>query len=186
MNVVPTDLPGVVIIEPKVFGDVRGFFIETWQRERYASHGIGPDFVQDNLSRSSRGVLRGLHYQWPNPQGKLVSVLEGEVIDVAVDVRLGSPNFGRWTSVRISAENKRQLFVPPGFAHGFAVTSETALFAYKCTDYYYPQFDHGIRYDDPAIGVAWETENPTLSAKDGKMPLLAEIPQESLPRYVPA
>jgi len=183
MNVIPSSLRDVLIVEPKVFGDPRGFFVETWQQERYAAHGIGPTFVQDNMSRSSRGVLRGLHYQWPHPQGKLVSVVDGEVIDVAVDIRVGSPTFGRWTAVRISAENKRQLYVPAGFAHGFAVVSETALFVYKCTEMYKPQFDRGIRFDDPAIGVDWETPNPTLSAKDAVLPYLADVPQDLLPRY---
>ncbi len=183
MNVIPSTLREVLIVEPKVFGDARGFFVETWQQERYASHGIGPTFVQDNMSRSSRGVLRGLHYQWPNPQGKLVSVADGEVLDVAVDIRVGSPTFGRWAAVRLSAENKRQLYVPPGFAHGFTVVSETALFVYKCTEPYMPQFDRGIRYDDPAIGVDWETTNPTLSAKDVGLPLLADVAPENLPRY---
>lgn len=183
MNVIPSTLREVLIVEPKVFGDQRGFFVETWQQERYASHGIGPKFVQDNMSRSSRGVLRGLHYQWPNPQGKLVSVADGEVLDVAVDIRVGSPTFGRWTAVRLSAENKRQLYVPPGFAHGFTVVSETALFVYKCTEPYMPQFDRGVRYDDPAIGVDWETTNPTLSTKDVGLPLLADVAPENLPRY---
>lgn len=183
MNVIPSTLREVLIVEPKVFGDARGFFVETWQHERYLSHGIGPKFVQDNMSRSSRGVLRGLHYQWPNPQGKLVSVADGEVLDVAVDIRVGSPTFGRWTAVRLSAENKRQLFVPPGFAHGFTVLSETALFVYKCTEPYMPQFDRGVRYDDPAIAVDWETTNPTMSTKDIGLPLLADVAPENLPRY---
>ena len=183
MNVIPTTLRDVPIIEPKVFGDARGFFVETWQQERYASHGIGPQFVQDNMSRSGRGVLRGLHYQWPNPQGKLVSVADGEVLDVAVDIRVGSPTFGRWTAVRLSADNKRQLYVPAGFAHGFTVVSETALFVYKCTELYMPQFDRGVRFNDPSIGVDWETTDPTLSSKDAALPLLADIAEDDLPRY---
>ncbi len=139
MHVIDTPLPGVRIIEPKVFGDSRGFFMETWQQARYAEAGLPERFVQDNLSYSQRGVLRGLHFQNPNGQGKLVYVLQGEVFDVAVDVRLGSPTFGQSVSVLLSADNKRQFYVPPGFAHGFCVTSETALFTYKCTELYAPK-----------------------------------------------
>jgi len=182
MKMEQTPLPGVVVIEPQVFGDARGFFMETWQAERYAAAGF-PPFVQDNLSLSARGVLRGLHYQEPEAQGKLVSVLQGEVFDVAVDIRAGSPTFGKWHGVTLSAENKRQFYVPPGFAHGFVVTSETALFAYKCTALYRPQFDHGIRWDDPAIGVAWPVTEPTLSGKDREAPLLADVPEGELPQY---
>jgi dTDP-4-dehydrorhamnose 3,5-epimerase len=180
MNILETPLPGVLIIEPKVFGDARGFFVETWQAERYAAAGL-PRFVQDNLSLSSKGVLRGLHYQEPEAQGKLVHVLQGEVFDVAVDIRLGSATFGKWHGVTLSSENKRQFYVPAGFAHGFVVTSETALFAYKCTELYRPQYDHSVRWDDPAIGVSWPTSDPVLSAKDTDAPLLAEIPHVELP-----
>lgn len=180
MNILETPLPGVLIIEPKVFGDARGFFVETWQAERYAAAGL-PAFVQDNLSLSSQGVLRGLHYQEPEAQGKLVYVLQGEVFDVAVDIRLGSETFGNWHGLTLSAENKRQFYVPAGFAHGFVVTSETALFAYKCTELYHPQFDHSVRWDDPAIGVSWPVDAPVLSAKDIEAPRLAEIPRDELP-----
>jgi dTDP-4-dehydrorhamnose 3,5-epimerase len=178
-----TSLPGLLVIEPKVFGDPRGFFVETWQAERYAEAGVAGPFVQDNLSRSGRGVLRGLHYQWPRPQGKLVYVLEGAVLDVAVDIRLGSATFGRSEAVVISADNKRQIYVPPGFAHGFVVLSDTVLFAYKCTDLYLPQYDRGIRWDDPQLAVAWNATNPLLSAKDSRLPLLRDVPKELLPKW---
>jgi dTDP-4-dehydrorhamnose 3,5-epimerase len=180
MNILETSLPGVLIIEPKVFGDARGFFLETWQSERYAAAGI-PPFVQDNLSFSARGVLRGLHYQEPEAQGKLVYVLQGEVFDVAVDIRLGSPTFGQWHSVTLSSNDKRQFYVPPGFAHGFVVTSESALFAYKCTTLYRPQFEHSIRWDDPDLGISWPTDAPLLSAKDTDAPRLSDISREELP-----
>lgn len=182
MNVTETPLPGVLVIEPKVFGDDRGFFMETWQAERYEQAGL-PPFVQDNLSRSARGVLRGLHYQEPVAQGKLVSVLDGEVFDVAVDIRHGSPTFGQWHGVTLSAGNKRQFWVPAGFAHGFVVTSESALFAYKVSAPYRPEYDHSLRWDDPALGIAWPVEQPTLSGKDSSAPTLAGIPVEELPQY---
>ncbi len=183
MKIIETSLPGCVVIEPKVFGDDRGFFMESWNRERYAAVGIGPDFVQSNLSRSAQGVLRGLHYQWPNPQGKLVSVLEGEVYDVAVDIRRGSPHFGQWTAVFLSAANRRQFWIPEGFAHGFVVTSETALFTYLCTAPYDAEADAGIAWDDPAVGVDWPIANPSLSAKDAKAPRLADVAPERQPVY---
>ena len=182
MQVFPSEIAEVLIIEPKVFGDPRGFFFESWQAERYAALGIPGPFVQDNLSRSARGVLRGLHYQWPRPQGKLVFVLDGAVLDVAVDIRVGSPTFGRSAVFEVSAANKRQVYIPPGFAHGFVVLSETALFAYKCTDYYLPQYDRGVRWDDPQLAVAWNAPQPLLSAKDARLPLLREVPQELLPK----
>ena len=180
MNILQTPLPGVLVIEPKVFGDSRGFFVETWQSERYAAAGL-PAFVQDNLSLSARGVLRGLHYQEPDAQGKLVQVLLGEVFDVAVDIRRGSATFGTWHGVTLSSENKRQFYVPAGFAHGFIVTSETALFAYKCTELYRPEHDHSLRWDDPDIGIAWPIDEPSRSAKDAEAPRLAEIPHDELP-----
>jgi dTDP-4-dehydrorhamnose 3,5-epimerase len=183
MNVVPTDLPGVLIIEPKVFGDSRGFFLELWNEERYRQAGIPPLTAQDNLSRSGRGVLRGLHFQYPEPQGKLVYVLEGEVFDVAVDIRRGSPTFGRWTGCELSAENCRQFYVPEGFAHGFCVLSETVLFAYKCTRYYRPEFETAIAWDDPAIGIPWPIKDPKLSAKDRAAVRLADIPADRLPPF---
>lgn len=183
MKVVETNLPGVFVVEPKVFGDARGFFMETWNGARYEEHGIPNHFVQDNLSYSARGVLRGLHFQNPSPQGKLVSVLEGEVFDVAVDIRVGSPTFGEWTGVTLSAENKRQLWVPPDFAHGFVVTSENALFSYKCTDYYAPDSEGTVLWDDPDIGVEWPIMEPTLSEKDSAAAPLKSIPEGALPRY---
>ncbi len=180
MNIVKTPLPGVIVIEPKVFGDDRGFFVETWQAERYAEAGL-PPFVQDNLSRSAGGVLRGLHFQEPDAQGKLVQVLQGEVFDVAVDIRVGSETFGQWHGVTLSAANKRQFFVPAGFAHGFVVTSDTALFAYKCTVLYRPQHDHSLRWNDERLGIDWPVAAPTLSAKDSNAPGLAEIREGELP-----
>ncbi len=183
MNVIETDLPGVLILEPQVFGDERGFFMESWNGRRYEGLGIPNNFVQDNLSFSARGVLRGLHFQNPRAQGKLVSVLRGEVFDVAVDIRTGSPTFGRWTGVRLSAENRRQFWVPPDFAHGFVVTGEDALFSYKCTDYYAPEHDGSILWNDPEIGIRWPVENPTLSGQDASAPPLSGMPEGSLPAY---
>jgi dTDP-4-dehydrorhamnose 3,5-epimerase len=174
MNVLPTKLDGVLIFEPRVFGDERGFFLETWSGARYAEHGLPQRFAQDNVSFSRRGVLRGLHFQQPYPQGKLVSVLQGSVFDVAVDLRPDSPTFGEWVGVVLSAENHRQLWIPPGFAHGFQVTSEAALFSYKCTEYYRPDADRCLRWDDPQIGVEWPITPPILSAKDEAAPRLRE------------
>lgn len=167
-TVTPTALPGVLILEPKVFGDERGFFYESFsQRDFEAATGERVTFVQDNHSRSVRGVLRGLHRQDPHPQGKLVRVTVGEVYDVAVDVRPGSATYGRWAAVTLSAENRRQLWIPPGLAHGFLVTSDVAEFLYKTTDYWYPKHERVIRWDDPAIGIPWPLEGPpTLSARD--------------------
>jgi len=175
MKVIETSLPGVLIIEPKVFPDARGFFVETYNKDRYRNSGVLPEFVQDNLSFSSRGVLRGLHYQNPHAQGKLVYVLQGEVWDVAVDIRRDSAQFGQWTAVTLSSENKKQFYIPPGFAHGFCVLSETALFTYKCTDLYHPECDGGVRWDDPTIGIQWPITAPILSEKDRNLPLLEEL-----------
>jgi dTDP-4-dehydrorhamnose 3,5-epimerase len=183
MNVVETSLPGVLIIEPKVLGDERGFFMETWNGRRYEEAGLPGRFVQDNLSYSARGVLRGLHFQNPRPQGKLVSVLRGEVFDVAVDIRVGSPTFGEWRGVTLSAENKRQFYVPPDFAHGFLVTSDDALFFYKCTDYYAPSAEGIVLWNDPEIGIEWPTDTPTLSGRDSEAPPLREMPRGILPHY---
>ena len=169
MNIVRTEIPDVVILEPKVFGDARGFFFESFNQAAFdAATGTRHQFVQDNHSRSQRGVLRGLHYQIQQPQGKLVRVAQGAVFDVAVDIRCGSPTFGRWVGVELSAENQRQLWVPPGFAHGFVVTSESADFLYKTTDYYAPQFERSIAWNDPALAIEWPDLGvaPTLSAKD--------------------
>ena len=183
MNVIQTDLPGVLIIEPRVFGDARGFFMETWQQQRYAEAGMPEHFVQDNLSFSRQGILRGLHYQHPQGQGKLVYVLQGEVYDVAVDIRVGSPHFGRSVGVTLSMDNKRQFYIPPGFAHGFCVTSETALFAYKCTEFYNAELEGSIRWDDPELGIDWPSPEPLLSDKDRAAPLLSEIAKDKLPPY---
>lgn len=183
MNVIETKLPGVLIIEPKVFNDSRGYFFETWQQERYEALGIKENFVQDNVSYSARGVLRGLHYQKPNTQGKLVSVLQGDVFDVAVDIRIGSPTFGQWVGVNLSGYNHRQLWVPAGFAHGFCVTSQTAYFTYKCTDLYTPSAESGVRWDDPDIGIQWPLDDIILSDKDKIYARLKDIPAENLPFY---
>lgn len=183
MEIIETPLAGVLIIEPRVFGDQRGFFLETWSRRRYAEVGIDVDFVQDNLSFSQQGVLRGLHFQNPGAQGKLVSVLVGEVFDVAVDLRQGSPTFGRWHGVILSGENKRQYWVPPGFAHGFCVTSATALFAYKCTALYAPEHERAIRWDDPVLAIDWPVADPQVSDKDRLAPYLADIEPGALFSY---
>ncbi len=185
MKVTELSLPGVLLVEPKVHGDARGFFVELFHQGRYAEHGIVEPFVQDNLSLSRRGVLRGLHFQNPTPQGKLVSVLSGEVFDVAVDVRRDSPTFGKWTAAILNEQNKHQLWVPGGFAHGFVVLSEQALFAYKCTNLYRPEAEHVILWSDPAIGIEWPLkEPPSLSARDRAGVPLAEFPAEKLPRFV--
>ena len=181
MKVIEAKLPGVLIIEPRTFGDTRGFFMETWRQERYEQLGIKEKFVQDNLSYSTRGVLRGLHYQQPNAQGKLVSVVQGEVFDVAVDIRVGSKTFGKWTGVVLSGENHRQLWVPPGFAHGFCVLSDTTYFTYKCTDVYTPKAEGGIIWNDPDIGIEWPLKNIVLSDKDQVYSRLKNIPVERLP-----
>jgi dTDP-4-dehydrorhamnose 3,5-epimerase len=183
MKVLETSLPGVLTIEPDVFGDERGFFMETWNGRRYEEAGLPGRFVQDNLSYSARGVLRGLHFQNPRPQGKLVSVLRGEVFDVAVDIRVGSPTFGEWTGVTLSGENKRQFYVPPDFAHGFLVTGEDALFFYKCTEFYSPSSEGVVLWKDPDIGIEWPAGAPKVSERDGKAPPLREMPEGSLPRY---
>ncbi len=168
MKFLPTKIPDVILIEPDVFGDERGFFMETWQRGKFSEAGIHFDFVQDNHSRSVKGTLRGLHYQLPpHAQGKLVRVTVGSVFDVAVDLRKGSPSFGQWVGESLSAENKRMLWIPPGFAHGFFVTSEGAEFQYKCTDYYAPDCEQCIRWDDPQLAVEWPLAgDPLVSAKD--------------------
>ncbi len=175
MIVRDTPLPGVKLITPKVFGDDRGFFLESWNSKAFTDAGIDAAFVQDNHSRSAKGVMRGLHYQLGNPQGKLVRVVAGKVFDVAVDISRSSPHFGKWVGYELSAENKRMLYVPPGFAHGFMVLSETADFLYKCTTLYDAPSDRGIRWDDPTIGIDWPlTTPPLLSAKDAAAPLLAD------------
>ncbi len=181
MKIIETELPGVLILEPKVFGDQRGFFMETFHQNRYQKAGLPPHFVQDNHSRSRKGVLRGLHYQLVQPQGKLVSVVRGSVFDVAVDIRRGSPSFGRWVSVVLDDCEHRQFYIPPGYAHGFCVLSEEADFVYKCTDYYHPQSERGIAWNDSEIGIQWPDLEVTLSDKDKHNPTLAE--QTDLPGY---
>lgn len=183
MKIIETQLPGCVVIEPAVFGDARGSFFETWNAERFAAHGLPSRFVQSNVSTSVKGVLRGLHYQWPRPQGKLVTVLAGEVYDVAVDIRRGSPTFGRWEAVVLSEDNKRQFWIPEGFAHGFAVLSDRAVFSYLCTNLYCAEFDAGVRWNDAEIGIDWPISLPSLSAKDECAPFLRDIPEERLPDY---
>lgn len=183
MKVREGKIAGLVIIEPAVHGDDRGFFMETYSRDRYAEAGLPKQFVQDNLSLSAKGILRGLHLQHPRDQGKLCSVLEGEVFDVAVDVRVGSPTFGQWEAVLLSDRNKLQFYVPPGFAHGFCVLSEKALFSYKCSDFYDSQSELGIAWDDPDIGIEWPVRSPQLSPKDRQNRKLQDIPIDRLPRY---
>jgi dTDP-4-dehydrorhamnose 3,5-epimerase len=169
------DIPGLVLVEPRFFGDARGAFGELYQRSAFAAQGIADEFIQDNLSRSRRGVLRGLHYQLPpEAQGKLVTVLRGEVLDVVVDIRRGSPAFGRWFGLTLSAESGLMLYVPPGFAHGYCALSDEADFLYKCTRQYAPALDRGIRWDDPEIGVRWPVADPILSPKDAALPLLRD------------
>ncbi len=178
MNIIKTDIEGLLILEPKVFGDSRGYFFESWNKARYEEAGIVCEFVQDNESKSSFGVLRGLHWQaMPYTQAKLVRVVSGAVLDVAVDIRKGSPTYGRHVAVELSGENKRQLFIPKGFAHGFAVLSQEAVFAYKCDAPYAPQYERGMRFDDPALGIDWRVtpEQWNLSAKDKLHPLFKNI-----------
>ncbi|TDJ32648.1 MAG: dTDP-4-dehydrorhamnose 3,5-epimerase [Gammaproteobacteria bacterium] len=182
MLLTSTDLPDVLLIMPQVFGDNRGYFMETWNQIRYAAAGLDVDFVQSNVSKSEMGSLRGLHFQFPNPQGKLVYVLQGEVYDVAVDVRVGSPHFGKWVGLILSEKNRHQLYIPPGFAHGFCVTSGSALFAYHCTTPYDPDADGVIAWDDPELGIDWPVEEPVLSDKDATAPKLKDL-LDRLPSY---
>ncbi len=178
-----TELPGVLIVEPVRFADSRGVFFESWNMRRYAASGIPEKFVQDNVSQSARGVLRGLHFQNPQAQGKLVSVLCGEVYDVVVDIRRGSPTFGQWTAVTLDAESGKQLYVPEGFAHGFCVTSNSAVFTYKCTDFYAADCEHTIRWDDPQLNIGWPVGDPLLSDKDRDASCLKDLAAETLPAY---
>jgi len=185
MKLIETSLPGALIIEPQVFGDSRGFFYESYNKGKWRDAGIDADFVQTNVSRSARGVLRGLHYQWPNPQAKLVSVIEGEVYDVAVDIRRGSPTFGQSAAVMLTADNHRHFWVPEGFAHGFCVLSEFATFTYQCTALYDAKADAGIRWDDAELAIDWPLSEPLLSDKDRRTPLLKDVAPERLPVFVP-
>lgn len=177
MKVTQTELPGVLLLEPRAFGDERGFFLETFHAQRYAEAGIALPFVQDNLSHSVRHTLRGLHFQEPRAQGKLVMVTRGAVLDVAVDIRKGSPTFGQWAAVELSEQNRHQLWVPPGFAHGFCVISEVADFLYKCTEVYVPEADAGIAWNDPELAIPWPTQTPLLSKKDAAAPRLKDAPR---------
>ena len=183
MKVLPTELEGVLILEPEVFGDQRGFFLESYQQQRYCEAGIDAVFVQDNISFSVKRTLRGLHYQYPHAQAKLVQSLQGEIFDVAVDIRKGSPAFGRWAGAVLSSENRRQLYVPEGFAHGFCVLSESALFMYKCSDYYSPQDEGGLLWNDTDLGIDWPVRDPILSPRDAALKRLDRLDPNRLPTY---
>lgn len=183
MKIIQTPLPGVIVLEPRIFGDSRGFLLETYRADTLEEAGISVPFVQDNHSRSSRGILRGLHYQLIQPQGKLVRVTSGKVFDVAVDVRIGSPAFGQWYGAILDEESMRMMYVPPGFAHGFVVLSEVADFLYKCTDYYHPESEQGIQWDDPQVGIEWPVSDVLLSDRDKANPLLSAQSAEKLPQY---
>ncbi|MEI6127129.1 MAG: dTDP-4-dehydrorhamnose 3,5-epimerase [Pseudomonadota bacterium] len=181
LKITKTALPGVVIIKPDVLRDNRGFFMEVYHQKKYADTGLNRTFVQDNYSHSSKGILRGLHFQLKYPQGKLVYVVKGEIFDVAVDIRKGSPTFGRWIGEVLSEENNYQIFIPEGFAHGFCVISETADIIYKCTDFYHPDDDRGVLWSDEQIGITWPFRNPTVSDKDSRHPMLHTMPDDLLP-----
>ena len=183
MNVHKTELDGVVVIEPNVFNDQRGYFLETYNQKRYQEIGINSNFVQDNLSFSKKGTLRGLHYQYPHDQAKLVQVIQGEVFDVVVDIRRKSPMFGKWIGQYLSDENNLQIFVPEGFAHGFCVLSDTALFHYKCSDFYAPECEGGVLWSDPDVGVDWPLDSPLVSEKDAQFSCLKDIAEDRLPSY---
>jgi len=181
MKIIKTSLEGVIVIEPKVHGDDRGFFLESFHARKFEDAGIDASFVQTNISRSSRGVLRGLHYQNPNPQGKLVTVVEGEVFDVAVDIRTSSPTFGKWTAVMLSETNHRHFWIPPGFAHGFCVLSPFATFMYQCTTPYDATGDAAIRWNDADLAIDWPVSDPSLSSRDAQAPWLRDVPRDQLP-----
>ena len=183
MKIIETTLPEVIILEPKLHGDSRGFFLETYREDTLHEFGINQRFIQDNHSRSTRGILRGLHYQLTQPQGKLVRVSRGGVFDVAVDVRSGSPTFGQWCGATLDEESMRMMYIPPGFAHGFVVLSDVADFIYKCTDYYHPESEQGILWNDPAIGIKWPITDVQLSDKDQNNPVLQHQPEQLLPQY---
>ena len=183
MQRIETSLPGVLELRPKVFHDTRGLFFETYHLARFSELGIADSFVQDNHSCSRKGTLRGLHYQLRHPQAKLCRVVEGQALDVVVDVREGSPYFGKWTSLVLSAENHSQIYVPAGFAHGFLALSDTVQFLYKCSDFYHPEDEYGVLWSDPGLKICWGAVSPVVSEKDAKLPSLATIPRERLPRY---
>ena len=184
MKVTKTKLNCALVFEPKVFGDNRGFFMETWNQQRYKDAGLDVNFVQSNLSKSSKGVLRGLHFQNPNPQGKLVQILTGEVFDVAVDIRQGSPTFGQWHGEILTGDNHKQFYIPEGFAHGFCVLSDTAIFSYMCTNLYSPTDEISLMWNDASIAIDWPINNPSLSDKDKSAFRLDEIPKHKLPKYL--
>src|SRR5271163_2782985 len=184
MQRIETNLPGVWELRPKVFSDARGFFMETYNREAFADLGIADTFVQDNHSRSTIGTLRGLHYQLCHPQAKICRVVEGEALDVAVDIRAGSSNFGKWTSVLLSAKVQNQIYVPKGFAHGFLALSETVQFLYKCSDFYHPEDERGIAWNDPDLKISWGVGSPIISGRDLAFPVLAGVPREFLPEHL--
>lgn len=183
MRISETDLPGVLLIEPQVFADARGFFFESWRQDRYDAQGLPASFVQDNISVSAGNVLRGLHFQHPHAQGKLIQALHGEIFDVAVDVRVGSPTFAQWIGMVLSAENHRQLYIPGGFAHGFCVTSDTSVVWYKCTDFYHQQSEGGVLWNDPDLGIEWPVQAPILSPRDAAYLPLRALPEQRLPVY---
>jgi dTDP-4-dehydrorhamnose 3,5-epimerase len=183
MKVTQTKIPSVLVFEPDAFGDVRGWFLETFSQKHYEQAGVKLSFVQDNVSYSAKNVLRGLHFQHPHSQGKLVQVISGEVFDVAVDIRVGSPTFGQWVADNLSASNHKQIYIPPGFAHGFCVLSDTALFSYKCTDYYSPAGEGGILFNDPDLNISWPVGSPIVSKKDAGCSRLRDIPKDKLPKY---
>ncbi|MDR4503877.1 MAG: dTDP-4-dehydrorhamnose 3,5-epimerase [Candidatus Scalindua sp.] len=183
LKIEKTTLPGVLLIDPVIFRDSRGFFMETFHKGKYEEVGIDQDFVQDNYSRSCQGTLRGLHYQLQHPQAKLIYVIRGEIFDVAVDIRYGSPTFGKWAGFSLSSENRRQVFIPEGFAHGFCVVSETADVLYKCTDVYHPDDEYGIFWSDQKMGIGWPVTEPTVSDKDKQYPRLREVPAAHLPVF---
>jgi dTDP-4-dehydrorhamnose 3,5-epimerase len=183
MQLIQTELPGVIELQPRVFRDVRGFFMETYHRDHFAELGIRETFVQDNLSRSVQGTLRGFHYQLNRPQAKLCWVIEGEVLDVTLDIRRGSPHFGKSTSLHLSAKKQNQIFIPVGFAHAFLALSDSVLFAYKCSQFYDAKSEYGILWNDPDLNVDWEIENPLISEKDARFSRLSDVPQEQLPAY---
>jgi dTDP-4-dehydrorhamnose 3,5-epimerase len=180
---IETSLPGMVELQPRIFHDPRGFFVESYHRDRFAAAGITDLFVQDNHSRSTKGVLRGLHYQLPHAQAKLCRVVEGEALDVAVDIRLGSPHFGKWAAIILSAERQNQVYIPAGFAHGFVALTESVQLLYKCSDFYDARNEHGVLWSDPDLNISWGIENPLVSDKDSKNLKLSNIPREFLPRY---
>jgi dTDP-4-dehydrorhamnose 3,5-epimerase len=184
MQIIETELPGVIELQPRVFRDARGFFMETYHRDRFTEMGVHETFVQDNLSRSVRGTLRGFHYQLNQPQAKLCWVIEGEVLDVTLDIRRGSPHFGKSTSLHLSAAKQNQIFIPVGFAHAFLALTDGVLFAYKCSQFYDAKSEYGILWSDPELKIDWEIENPSVSEKDAQFLRLSEVPQEHLPTYL--